>query len=864
MPSFPLSFYSRLPSIGGALVALLGALALLDCYTPAPWRSVLPDMPIDAALAFLLSGAALVATSRRARALSSGLLFAAAALAVVALADFLLEVDLLRAAIQSLASECSPIERPAPTTALAFLLTAAGLVLLPGDAQSSVRRYVASLLGTGPIAIGIVDLLYLLVGVPMPLPAMTWWTALGHVLLGSGLVTLAHCGAVGGKVATLRQAGLIVVVSLLSVTLFFWNGLQRFSNEQLDRRMQAETASLARAFETALRHRVEVINSMAKRWEAGGGASNSSWRQGAETHLEYLSGFLSIQWVDADGRVRWIVPEAGNESVIGLDNSLDPNRRALLDRARDTRRALFSEQMELRQGGQGLLLVRALHVDGHHDGYVMAAFRTADLIASLSEDLTTRSYDFVVSLDDRLLFASADLRENPAAIIQPFRAYVVMQGGTWQLELAPSASAIESSPLPVLQLFGGIALAMLTGVAFWLWALSEQRAMLFQEANHALRLERNFVAGLVDHTNAICVVLDREGRVVRFNQAGQALSGYSFEEVRGTPFWNYQPDESGSGRGSQQAFFHWMAHPRSNRSEKIMVTKDGERKVIAWSSSVMNDPQGRPEFVCSMGIDITARRQAEQALLAAKNEAESANRAKSQFLSSMSHELRTPMNAMLGFAQLMDMDQTLPDEHRESVGQILCAGGHLLKLINDILSLAKIEAGSIDLSIEAFDCVALIGECVAMIGPLTEKQGIRIEVAVSAPVVLQADRRFLKQVLLNLLSNAIKYNRSGGSVYIDAAAEFGAVRLSVADTGYGIPLDRLPELFLPFNRLGAESKNIEGSGIGLSVCKQLVEAMGGEIQVSSDPGEGCVFQMTLPGAAEPPIDPRESRPGIRA
>lgn len=858
MPNFLSSYSSRLPLISGILVLLLGALALLGCCAAPPWRTLLSGVPFDTAAAFLLSGAALIAASRQARAWSTALVFAVGAVATANLAESLLDFDTYRVGIQALAAECSSLDRQAPNSALAFLLSAAGLAFLPGSAQSSVRRYFASLLGTGPIAIGIVDLLYVLVGVDGSLPTMTLWPALGHILLGSGLVALAHGRAADGKVAALRRTGLIVVVSLLAVTLFFWNGLQRFGDEQLDRRIQAETASLARTFETGLRHRVDVINSMAKRWEAAGGVTNSSWRQDAETHLEYLSGFLSIQWIDATGRVRWVVPEAGNEAVIGLDNTLDATRNRLFERARESGGALFSEQIELRQGGQGLLLVRALRVSGQLDGYLVAAFRTADLIFSLSEDLTARSYRFAISLEDRRLFASADWQEN-----QPFRTHFPMQGGTWQLELAPKPSAIEHSPLPAMLLCGGIALSILAGIAFWLWAWSEQRAVLFQEANHALRLERNFVTGLVDHTNAICLVLDRKGRIVRFNQAGQALSGYSFEEVRGTAFWTYQLDDNGAS--SEQAFFHWLANPRPTRTEKIMVTKNGEHRVIAWSSSVMNDPQGRPEFVCSMGIDITARRQVEQALIAAKDEAESANRAKSQFLSSMSHELRTPMNAMLGFAQLMDMDDTLPDEHQESVGQILSAGSHLLKLINDILSLAKIEAGNIGLSIEAFDCVALIGECVSMVSPLSDKQGIQIEVPPPAPVVIQADRRFLKQVVLNLLSNAIKYNRPSGSVRIDATADArGMVQISVADTGYGIPPDRLPELFQPFNRLGAENKNIEGSGIGLSVCKQLVEAMNGEITVSSDSGAGCVFQMTLPGAARASATTTMPEPEVEA
>ena len=248
-----------------------------------------------------------------------------------------------------------------------------------------------------------------------------------------------------------------------------------------------------------------------------------------------------------------------------------------------------------------------------------------------------------------------------------------------------------------------------------------------------------------------------------------------------------------------------------------------------------------------MQEEISERKQAEVALIAAKNEAERANVAKSRFLSSMSHELRTPMNAVLGFAQLLQMDASLQDDHRESVGLIREAGGHLLELINQVLNLAQIESGSIEFVVEPVALSDVFNDCLVLTLPLANERGIQIEDIDCSDIVLHADRLRLKQVLLNLLSNAIKYNRPNGHIKIRCSSEDGCLaRIMVSDTGQGIPPERMDELFQPFSRLGAENGIIQGSGIGLTISRQLVELMGGAIGVDSTPGTGSTFWIELP------------------
>ena len=272
-----------------------------------------------------------------------------------------------------------------------------------------------------------------------------------------------------------------------------------------------------------------------------------------------------------------------------------------------------------------------------------------------------------------------------------------------------------------------------------------------------------------------------------------------------------------------------------------VVRKDGQIRYVREISNHILDEKGRLIEAKGTLQDITEIKQAQL-------EAERATLAKSEFLSRMSHELRTPMNAVLGFSQLLEIDPSLNQEQKSHVNHILGAGKHLLVLIEEVLDLERIDSGRIQLFMDAVDPGRILQECRQLIQPLADQNDVIIEVNTPAENIpaVWADKLRLKQVLLNLVSNGVKYNRKGGrvAVILEGGGK-GKLRISIGDTGIGIPEERMGELFEPYSRLGAERSGIEGAGIGLTITKRLVELMGGNLGVETTQNLGCTFWLEL-------------------
>jgi len=287
--------------------------------------------------------------------------------------------------------------------------------------------------------------------------------------------------------------------------------------------------------------------------------------------------------------------------------------------------------------------------------------------------------------------------------------------------------------------------------------------------------------------------------------------------------------------------------------EYRVVCRSGEIRWVRGRGKAVFNESGKPVMMSGSNMDITEVKRAEERVLLAKEQAEKANQAKSAFLSSMSHELRTPLNAILGYTQLFEYDGNLSREQVTNIREIRKAGEHLLQLINDVLDLAKIESGKMMVSLEPVLVSRVIKECFTFVQPQADALGIRLyaTLADQEKTYVVADLVRFKQALLNLLSNAIKYNIVGGEVEVRLDVQpMDQLRITVRDTGRGIPADRQHEVFQPFNRLSAENSNIEGSGVGLVITKQLVEMMHGNLDFSSAEAIGTSFWIDLPTAGE--------------
>ncbi len=327
------------------------------------------------------------------------------------------------------------------------------------------------------------------------------------------------------------------------------------------------------------------------------------------------------------------------------------------------------------------------------------------------------------------------------------------------------------------------------------------------------------------------------------------LLGYSDEELAGLNTEEITfPDDIEEARQLAKSLLNGT---KRYTGEKRYIQKN---KDVLWASrtaSVIRDKDDQPRHFLIMVEDITQRKKAATALQQAKDEAERANNAKSEFLSRMSHELRTPLNAILGFSQVLER-QELPLVQRERVGHIYRAGQHLLSLINEVLEISRIETGRIQLSVEPVCMGDALSEVLDIIRPLASQRRMQIERNdfVSPETNILADRQRLKQVLLNILSNAVKYNCDGERIAVTVEQRTAHLRLSISDNGPGIPPDKRNRLFGAFDRLGAEVTGTQGTGLGLALSKRLTEAMGGKIG-ESQPDKGASFWVEFPIVASP-------------
>jgi PAS domain S-box-containing protein len=374
-----------------------------------------------------------------------------------------------------------------------------------------------------------------------------------------------------------------------------------------------------------------------------------------------------------------------------------------------------------------------------------------------------------------------------------------------------------------------------------------------------LRDQQFYTRSLIESNIDAIMTTNPSGIITDVNKQMEALTGCTRDELIGAPFKNYFTDPDWAEAGIKLV----LSEKKVTDYELTARARNGKETVVSFNATTFYDRDRKLQGVFAAARDVTERKRLDQVLQeknleleSARTAAEKANLAKSEFLSSMSHELRSPLNAILGFAQLMESDSPPPaPAQTDRLAQILKAGWHLLRLIDEILDLAKVESRQMPLSREPMSLADVMTECRDMIEPQAQQRGIRlIFPAFDTPYFVLADRTRVKQILINLLSNAIKYNVKQGLVEVKCAESApGRIRISIRDTGAGLGPEQLAQLFQPFNRLGQEAGGEEGTGIGLVVAKRLAELMEGEIGVQSSVGMGSVFWFELASVAPPQL-----------
>jgi len=369
---------------------------------------------------------------------------------------------------------------------------------------------------------------------------------------------------------------------------------------------------------------------------------------------------------------------------------------------------------------------------------------------------------------------------------------------------------------------------------------NRERAIELMHQKQALHLQ---------NTPLAIIEFDIDLNISEWNKAAEKIFGYTRDEALNENVMRLiiSRESSADAEKLWQRLLNYEAVIGSVIENK---TRSGTPIFCQWFVTPLTDTQNQIVGIAAMALDITEKKHNELAIIKSKEEAEKANQAKSDFLSSMSHELRTPLNAILGFTQLLKYEKELTEKQQSHISEIGKAGNLLLELVNQILDLARIEKGHLQLSMEQVSLHDIFEECHSMVSPLTEQNNLSLDFTTATNSYVIADYTRLKQVMLNLLSNAIKYNVRNGSVSLKIKhKDNGIVRICIIDTGKGISEKLLPDVFQAFNRLNATS-SIEGTGIGLSISKQLVEMMNGSIGVTSKINHGSEFWIELSGSLE--------------
>jgi PAS domain S-box-containing protein len=632
-----------------------------------------------------------------------------------------------------------------------------------------------------------------------------------------------------------------VVIGAAAITLF--SKLRALEASFVQDQVLTEANKIESVLRNQVHERVASIARMAARWSAAHGTPLGLWRADAASHIAELPGLRALEWIDAGYRVRWVEPQASNESVVGMDVKFDEQRAAALRGAAERRRATLTPPLDLVQGYPAFIAYLPLTREGRFDGFIAGVFAIDDFFTAAMR--SERSGDFTTTVlhGGRAYYTNSQPGASDAAggIEKPLR----LEDQDWTLSVAPTAAyvAAQQSLLPPLVLAAGMLVAALAALSIRYILISRLNSVHLAES-----LALN--AGIIESSAHLVIAIDRDYRIMIFNRAAEMALGYAASEVigrRAIPLF-LDPGELADRARTLSAelgqevpigpriFTEVPLRSGFETREWTFVRKDGSRFPVSVVITPLRDAQDAITGYLGVIEDIRVRKEVE--------------RLKSEFTAVVSHELRTPLTSIRGSLGLIlgALSASLPQKVKDLLDIAQSNAERLMLLINDILDIEKFSAGEMRFDLQALPVSRVMQQAVQANEGYARKFNVRIELQPGDPACqVRVDPDRFVQVMSNLLSNAVKYSPPEGLVRVWSELRGGSIRISVGDQGPGIPEDFRERIFEKFSQADSSTTREKGgTGLGLHIARRFVEHMQGRIGYESAVGRGSTFWIDLP------------------
>ncbi len=826
-------------------------------------------MKFNTSLLFFIAGLGLISLGRLPYRLAAVFGFFVLLGAMATLAQYLLGIDLgidtffMDPYVQKRASFPG---RFSINTGIAFALTGIAIILSSFSDEDGNQIFSRLIAAAGGLlmAITVPSLLGYLTGreehfIWGAAAGMAFHTALAFFLLG---VCVLHFVATQRKIDILWMP-FPLFFALVALTLSFWQAAENDHRRNLQTIVENQARSISHNTQIYLDGAFEAINRMARRWELEKGTPRPRWEEDAQSYLKSYPVLLALSWANSDLRLQWLASLKHLKPMPNFNVAFDEGRRAAIEAAIRNHKPESTNMLELAQGGRGFLSYNPLYYDGSFRGLLISSFAIEDLFDTLISTENTKSFRIKALENNTTIFDSNPSASQGEGLLSA-TADIFFRGKKWVLSISPRPAFIEQnySQIPRLTLYFGLAISLLI-------SLTLHFGMLQQLARRKLRHSSDQIAYFVKHIPVAFAVCDKHMRYLMVSDRWYEEFKLKQKSIIGLSHFDVFYNSPGRWR---EILDSCLKSGNSSESEDRITLASGRIMWMKWIVRPWHESNGQIGGLIMATEIITERKNAEEALRAAKEIADAANKAKSDFLADMSHEIRTPMNAIIGMNRML-LQTNLDRSQQRYASTVAHSAEGLMQIISDILDLGKIEAGKTTLENIPFNlrslCVTISDFFKLQLEVTAETSSRRdvlfeLDYSSACPDWFKGDALRIRQVLYNLCGNAIKFTREGRIILTISAqnltSEDATIYFSVRDTGVGIPADKIDAIFEKFDQAdNSITRRYGGTGLGLSISNSLVHLMGGSISVTSTEGLGSDFSFTL---LLPLSQPVESLPQI--